>query len=213
MQTVGSFAESIGSDTMILVLVGECPRRYNIQKRVLTEASDWFVKVLSDRFVEGREKILHLPEVDPTAFEYFLFWLFKRRLPTDREQNFINSHNLKLILIRGWIFGDAYFLPQFQNAVMRKLFEEISGSWVRLETVREGYEGTMKDSKLRQLLMREVAQALTVKRKDFSLEELERVGLGAIPGFMTDLINEITKGLLVHAVVSDPAVEDFLVHC
>ncbi|KAK6519043.1 hypothetical protein TWF281_003732 [Arthrobotrys megalospora] len=61
----------------VTVIVGETGEKYCLQEAALSSKSDFFKTALKrGTFIEGQERIIRLPEIQPKAFENILLWVY-----------------------------------------------------------------------------------------------------------------------------------------
>lgn len=208
------------NDELITIVAGQGSSRYKVQRALLTSSSDWFKAALSERFKEGQERILTLPEAEPAVVEDFLYWLYHGRVQfetepyanldckednsDEEETSYVQRHTQRCThAIRVWAFAEARFIPHLQNCAMEELYNDILTRDPSVEVIQAGYELTPPGSAVRRLLMKKVLDGLrrNVNQKiadgergyAYQLRDLEP--LGPVPGFMLDLAKVLTNGL------------------
>jgi hypothetical protein len=60
----------------ISVLVGEKKQLFTVYKDIICASSKFFKAACSERWVEGKEKKVLLPEVEPKFFQSYVAWLY-----------------------------------------------------------------------------------------------------------------------------------------
>lgn len=65
---------SIDFGKEVIVLVGKSENRFVCHANLLTAQSPFFEAALSGKWLESKEKLIRLPEQDPTAFSIYLNW-------------------------------------------------------------------------------------------------------------------------------------------
>ena len=143
------------SDRLIKIYVGEMTKPFLIQAALLD--AHFFVCALKNQDAFGGEKdALKFPEDDQGAWEMFLHWKMRGNLlcaqgpeaDPDADQ-----------LVRSWIHGDKYGIPQFQDDVMWQLIQLFALRTVDISTVKLAFDNTPVKSPLRRLMAEELVFA------------------------------------------------------
>jgi hypothetical protein len=71
-------------DVIIIVLVGPEECRFSLHKIKLCSKSKFFRAACSERWIEGQEKLVRLPEVKVEVFRVYCEWIYNSNLPTIR---------------------------------------------------------------------------------------------------------------------------------
>ena len=144
------------SDCLIKIYVGEMTKPFLIQATLLD--SDFFVCALKNQDAFGGDKdVLTFPEDDQSAWEMFLHWKMRGKLlyawgpEADPE---IDQ------LVRAWIHGDKYGIPQFQDDVMWELVLAFALQMLDISTVKLAFDNTPVNSPLRRLMAEELVDAI-----------------------------------------------------
>lgn len=70
------------SGPIVTLIVGESQTRFFLPKSLLiTEAGDFFSKMLKGPFIEAETNQISLAEEDPRSFELFIDWLYRGTIP------------------------------------------------------------------------------------------------------------------------------------
>ncbi|KAK4502793.1 hypothetical protein PRZ48_006219 [Zasmidium cellare] len=118
---VKDLMQQLKSDRLIKIYIGEGIQLepYQVSEALLTSSSDYFVKALRNEKTMGSEVgVLRFPEDGPAieAWGSMLFWLMNKTLPLYSEEN-----DLLTICVNGWVLGDKYLMPRYQNAIIQEL--------------------------------------------------------------------------------------------
>lgn len=172
-------------------MVGGEAKTYKIQRMILTNASEWFVKALNERFTEGKELTLRFPETDPRVVEYFLYFLVHGNAPLHRGANAPQGQETNLLAVRIWTFGGKHFLPKLQNQALECLGDQfIRGNLPSIETIGEALENSAPKCALRRFMMKVLISGLKRETTNaYSPEKLQP--LEGIAGAMGDLAHGI----------------------
>ena len=74
---------------MVTVSVDDSPHEYVIPRALICGQSAYFAKAFSERFKEGQDRVLRLPDVAWDIFEVFVGWLYTQRVcydPSDGDE-------------------------------------------------------------------------------------------------------------------------------
>ncbi|KAJ4373347.1 hypothetical protein N0V83_003642 [Neocucurbitaria cava] len=71
----------------ITILVGDKDQEFYIHEKLLSSTSAFFAKVLKDDWKEGHDRIVKLPDVEPSVFRIWMKWLYTGRLFVKNEQD------------------------------------------------------------------------------------------------------------------------------
>ncbi|KXS96358.1 hypothetical protein AC578_3082 [Pseudocercospora eumusae] len=167
----------------VIVRVGkdEEAQDFEVPRRFLARSSDWFSKILEEnRFKEGRDGKIEMPEDFPAVFEAFLFWIHRQGLVFDFDAcQSVEARSHQLILyFRIWTFGDKYFVHPLQNCAMHiicvLLNEDLWKKNDRLTaaTLAACWDATIPDSPLRALLADGIVSRMQ-EDESYEVEELE----------------------------------------
>lgn len=63
-------------ENTISVLVGDKKQLFTVYKDVICASSKFFKAACSERWIEGKEKKISLPEVEPALFRSYVAWLY-----------------------------------------------------------------------------------------------------------------------------------------
>ncbi|KXT10798.1 hypothetical protein AC579_2967 [Pseudocercospora musae] len=164
----------------VIVTVGknEEAQEFEVPRRFLARSSNWFLKILEeDRFKEGRDGKIEMPEDFPAVFEAFLFWVHQEALVFDTCTS-VDMRSRQLILcFRIWTFGDKYFVHPLQNCAMHRICILINEDlWQKnnrltAATLAACWDATIPDSPLRALLADGIVSRM--QEESFEVEELE----------------------------------------
>ena len=84
-----------------------------------------------------------------------MYYLMKNKLP---ESAYYGVAQGTRSLVRTWILGEKYQLPEFQDLVMLELLEHLDCWEYSMAVVREAFEGTPVGSPLRKLMAEEAVE-------------------------------------------------------
>ncbi|EMC91599.1 hypothetical protein BAUCODRAFT_298803 [Baudoinia panamericana UAMH 10762] len=132
-QPAKGLLQSLKSDRLVKIYVGDEAQPYFVQQLVLEEQSSYFTKALqANAFSEGQTACLRFLDDSAVAWTYFFHWTF-RSLLTDGEDGNYKEEDL----IQCWIFGDK------------------PATW---ECLKHGVLNSPPASKLRQLMAEEAVK-------------------------------------------------------
>ncbi|RMX94727.1 hypothetical protein D0868_12144 [Hortaea werneckii] len=180
MDEIREFANSLKADRLIRIKVGsnKDDEPFLISQRRLESASEYFRKALrQDSFKEGLNGQLDFPEDDHDAWAVFLFWMMntftiaKKSLKPD-------------LLIKSWILGDKYGIPEFQDQAMLELLFYFERLYATKDIIKLGSELSPADSVLKRLIAEEAAMVLGDERIGFGGLETAFGGNGMLRHFV-----------------------------
>ncbi|KAK5164052.1 uncharacterized protein LTR77_010143 [Saxophila tyrrhenica] len=111
----------------ITVLVGANEARFMLHKNVVCATSDFFRAACDGNWKEATDKVIRVPEAEPSVFQFYLAWLYTDRI--DLDQNFaikgqydaVELSQTYLSLLNAYIFGDIIQDVAFRNALIDKM--------------------------------------------------------------------------------------------
>ncbi|KAK4612414.1 hypothetical protein CLAFUR0_13482 [Fulvia fulva] len=110
--------KKIDYDEIFVVLVGEEKTRFEVHRNVLTQRT-----CAPDKFREGKEKIIRLPEQDAKTFGIYLQWLYTSKIFVSELENAVD------IAVRAGIWEGI--------SLVQAVDEDIEDAIVRVETEDE----------------------------------------------------------------------------
>ncbi|KAF2171411.1 hypothetical protein M409DRAFT_50856 [Zasmidium cellare ATCC 36951] len=142
--TPQSVFESMQSDHLVSIFVGNATTPLRIQQSIIAATSDYFKAVFTNKgFEEAKKGVLHLPEDDLQAWELFIYWLVKGTVWEMAEP---------IQLIQCWNLGDKYGISQLQDDVMWLLFSKHTWDHEKiLDIVKDYLDASVPGSRLRKL--------------------------------------------------------------
>lgn len=85
-------------DDMIVVLVGRAEERFTIHKEIICARSKFSRAACTERWLEGQQKTVRLPEISQVAFQHYVDWIYTNDLALqDITQGFLPSVMLYLL--------------------------------------------------------------------------------------------------------------------
>jgi hypothetical protein len=128
---------------------------------MLRTNSEFFNMALSNRWREGEEKNVHLPEDDPNVFDAYLNWLYTHRVVTCTATNDDGSNKTKgkesrfKPLMRLYVLGEKLMDAYFQNILIDHIVSSIrqTNTYPNIFDVGILYAGTPKGSSARELMV------------------------------------------------------------
>lgn len=158
------------SDRLVKIYVGtETPesKPFLVQQSTLEHTTDYFRKAFRNEHLGTTEPgTLRFPEDDLNAWNVFLYWVVRRKLPpteelmpalTNDDPDLNTDHSL---VVHCWALGDKYDIPTFQDEVMLELLRSQDSKCMELSAVKLAFEHTPPGAKLRELMAEEVGGRL-----------------------------------------------------
>ncbi|RMY77516.1 hypothetical protein D0863_01251 [Hortaea werneckii] len=180
MDEIREFANSLKADRLIRIKVGsnKDDEPFLISQRRLESASEYFRKALrQDSFKEGRTGQIDFPEDDYDAWTVLVFWMMN-------TFNIAKEELKPDLLIKSWVLGDKYEIPEFQDQVMLELLFIFVQDYATEDIIRLGSELSPTGSVLKRLIAEEAASALIDSKEDFESLEAAFNGNGMLREFV-----------------------------
>ncbi|KAI9709172.1 MAG: hypothetical protein M1812_007757 [Candelaria pacifica] len=138
--------------TMITIKVGPKAHPFMIHKELLCHYSSYFRAALMGSFREAAEGIVTLPDDEVEMFEYFMHWLYTKKL-ADEEADELPLGSNELIEI--YLFADKRGVPSLMNKVVDMIMATVPfvGGVPAFNAVDLVYENTASNSLLRKLFV------------------------------------------------------------
>ncbi|RMZ09161.1 hypothetical protein D0862_03693 [Hortaea werneckii] len=171
---------SLESDRLVKIKVGSNKKKkpFLVSQRRLESASEYFRKALrQDSFKEGLNGQIDFLEDDHDAWAVFVFWM-------------MNTFNIAKeglkpdLLIKSWVLGDKYEIPQFQDQIMLELLFIFEGESATEDIIELGSRLSPAGSLLKRLIAEEAAVALQNDTTDFESLEAAFSGNGILRDFI-----------------------------
>lgn len=173
-----------------------------ISQRRLESASEYFRKALrQDSFKEGRTGQIDFPEDDYDAWAVLMFWMMsafhiaKNKLKPD-------------LLIKCWVLGDKYEIPDFQDRIMLELLLIFEVDYATEDIIELGSRLSPAGSFLKRLMAEEAAVALQNDKTDFESLEAAFSGSGMLREFILAHDNCAADEKFYGRRFESPAAED-----
>jgi hypothetical protein len=117
---------SYNYDDIITVLVGSEEHRFRVHKDVICAKSKFFRAACSDRWLEGQEKIVRLPEArSKLAFQMYVDWTYIDELDIDRGMSRTAQSRFMSKLIELYLIGDVLDDLKLRNKTLGLLNAQI----------------------------------------------------------------------------------------
>ena len=116
----------------IIVKVGSEGKEYTLHKSLLAHHSGYFRGSLSGNFKETDDGVIPLDDVDTDAFEVFVDWMYKDRLPQCvhrifRVNGFDAGNEAQIsIRYRAYVLADRLIIPGLKKALLKVTFDRYS---------------------------------------------------------------------------------------
>jgi len=185
------------------VVVGPSEQPFLVHKDIICAKSKFFAAACSERWVEGKEKKVTLPEAKASAFQSYLVWVYCGKvdvtcissedfdyLPT--ESGKIEAKNFELCFL-----GDAFDDIRLRNRVLENLILDINefNNILFPSIVTRVWEKTPENSPVRKMM---VDLAYLRGHRTFLLDNLTR--------FPQDFVQQVAAALLQEIPAKDSKV-------
>ncbi|KJX99911.1 hypothetical protein TI39_contig348g00012 [Zymoseptoria brevis] len=162
MADMDELIESLRTPTrLIRVFVGGGHDVFHVQQQALETISPYFTNALKhDRFKEGKDGVLELPEDEVDVWKVLLHLVLCRKLPSSlvTKDCMLTKENV-LLAVRCWTMGDKYGIKEFQDTVMLRLLRYLNimqctqpGTILDVQITLTVFERTLRQSPLRMLV-------------------------------------------------------------
>lgn len=119
---------SYSQDSLVIVLVGRHEHPFSVHKDTICAKSKFFEAACSsDRWREGTEKLVRLPEVKPRVFQAYVHWAYTSSvmLEIQGEDQTTGEEDEKTICIEASIIGDFLRDEQLRKRSIEIFLEKI----------------------------------------------------------------------------------------
>lgn len=173
---------------MIVVLVGRAEERFTVHKEIICAKSKFFKAACTERWLEGQQKTIRLPEVIPQIFQYYVDWVYTNNISKD---GLPGSHQP---CIRMYLLGTYLNDVKFQNKSMElivALNDKLVNTHPGIGSAQLIWENTTPDSLLRKWFVDNIAQKVS---SDFLASEYADMPTEAIHQLAVKLKQTIEHG-------------------
>ena len=142
----------------ISVLVGRSEQLFIVHRELICAKSKFFKAACSKRWLEGKEKQVKLPDVDPPVFQSYLSWVYSTTLNiaalTDQDTDKTVSENSRVVAkyVELYLLGDVLDDVRLRNKVLQTLVLDTE-TMPRLETVQRVWKKTPHNSPIRRMIV------------------------------------------------------------
>lgn len=174
----------------ISVLVGPDEQTFFVHKDMICARSRFFKAACSERWVEGKEKRVELPDVEASLFHCYIARVYGGKVDVERFANEgiekLPGKDDRLVakLLELYILGDALDDIHLRNRVLQILVLETT-VLPHAETVKRVWEKTPEHSSIRKMIVRRAV--LRTDRADL-MEDLKN--------FTADFVLQVAVSLL-----------------
>lgn len=145
-------------NNLITVLVGKDEERFTVHKDNICEKSKFFEAALSgENWLEAKEKLVRLPDVDPQAFQAYAHWCYTNKVVLEvcYQSTAVTEREQKFAYTELYILADVLDDAELRKHVLELLIDGI-GVWhnqLHISAVHGIWERTPKGSPLRTLVL------------------------------------------------------------
>ena len=142
----------------ISVLVGPNEQPFLVHKDMICAKSKFFKAACSEHWVEGEEKKVRLPEVDPSVFQGYLSWVYSTSLSivgitTDGIDKLSGTQSRAIAqYLELYLLGDVLDDISLRNKVLQTIVLDTRGA-PNPRTVVRAWEKTPFNSPVRRMLV------------------------------------------------------------
>ncbi|KAL8650460.1 MAG: hypothetical protein Q9226_005132 [Calogaya cf. arnoldii] len=174
------------TNEVVTVLVGPEETPFHIHKGLLCSKSVFFRAAFQGSFKEATEKKIRLKDEKPEVFQYYATWIYTQSSVPDWTYLHINAN----LCCRLYVLSDKLGSEEFQNIIIdmiHKLFIKDYSLCLDPETVNYVYDNTLPGSRLRTVLIHELAWNVDIETHP----EL----VNAVPEFLFEILKICSKRL------------------
>jgi hypothetical protein len=184
------------------VLVGSQEELFVVHKDVICVSSKFFKAACSQRWVEGKEKKVRLPEVEPKIFQSYVAWLYSGdyRMQACKDDTKYVIDSAIDAAIELYLLGDVLDDISFRNKMMEVQVCQDLGRVPCTATLREVWERTPPTSPLRKMyverfILRVSREGITQNLKGYPLELVQEIALSSLKRLETKTLKAFTAEL------------------
>lgn len=190
------FCSKMLSSEWVTILAGPKKQKFKCSAEILSHYSPFFDAMLNGQSIEGRTRVVELPEDDPDDIEVMIDWLIRGNvqdiLTTERWGDKIIERCIGFL-----VFAKKYCLKSVETTIHEPLEKALKLHAVKMlcgEFIEQVFEATSIGSRLRVLITKaalSVSVPRDVKKNEvrFRKQELE------VPGFAAEAIRQFRMGL------------------
>lgn len=168
---------------IVTVLVGSHDQRetFHVHADLLKKYSNFFSAALGKGWLESQEKVVRLPEDDPSPFEVFAKFLYSGRIYStaasdesgETDDDYAEDPEWERLALC-WILGDKLGSVDFQDASIDAIIQKIIDTErAPVNLHRVVYSRTTSNTKLKQLIV-DIA-ARVYEKEDFNPEKRDAI--------------------------------------
>ena len=75
---------------MVTIYVGPKRKQFNVHKELICE-SDFFKAAFMSCFTEANDGFMYLPDDNPAAFDLYVEWVYRKRIPSGHTESYLHS--------------------------------------------------------------------------------------------------------------------------
>lgn len=181
-------------------------QHFTVHKHLICASSKFFEAVCSKLCAEGKEKVVHLPEVKVNTFQAYLVWVYTGKVITDTSTNGVLDEHPKRRLrsiIDLYLLGGVMDDLPLRNAAIRSLVNNITAWSVlpSLNQVNHIWASTPPGSRLRQVIVDVVMMRVSRSALephvtvDHPVEFLHSIAMASLKQLPTVSVGKFASGL------------------
>jgi hypothetical protein len=105
----------------VSILIGKEEQQFTVHKDSICAKSKFFKAACSERWIEGKHKVVKLPDLTARDFQTYVHWVYTSRIEVKSEEVEQKEDDH----LKTYILGDVLDDYQLRNAVMDQLINSI----------------------------------------------------------------------------------------
>lgn len=167
----------------IILEAGSEAKKFSVPKDILSYASEFFSRALQeDRFKEGRENKITLPEDPADVVAAFIHFAYQENLVFEKHPDTSRRDKELCLCFKLWNFGEKYLMQRLQNMAIEHICDLLRDSkeQVPLDVLTTCFQATTERSPTRIIVTHYIVHAMSKDKAAFSDAE----ALAANKGFL-----------------------------
>lgn len=138
------------------ICVGPKRKLYNAHRDLLASSCQfWKRKINPSRILTLNPSVTYVSNYEPTTFEFFITWLYRRTLPQLHSSDESRAKSQVSQYIALYLMAESWEVRDLQNLIIDtiKARKTCDMGWFPVEPIKDIYKATAQGSKLRHFLV------------------------------------------------------------